>query len=81
MPGVLSPVLKLAGREYDHSSSTSAEVKKILIYKSTPPNTSLWRSAYVKLVKLRDKIPLSINTAYDSNLHILRDKSTYPVLS
>jgi hypothetical protein len=31
-----SPVLKLPGREADHSSPTSAEVKKMWIYTSTP---------------------------------------------
>jgi hypothetical protein len=33
----LSPEIKRPGREADHSLSTSAEVKKMWIYKSTPP--------------------------------------------
>jgi hypothetical protein len=31
------PVVKRQGREADHSPSTSAEVKKMFIYISTPP--------------------------------------------
>jgi hypothetical protein len=34
------------GREADHSPPTSAEVKKMWIYTSTP-HTSSWRSAYL----------------------------------
>jgi hypothetical protein len=34
--GALSPGVKRPGREVDHSSPTSAEVKKIWIYTSTP---------------------------------------------
>jgi hypothetical protein len=37
VPGSLSPVVKRQGREADHSPATSAEVKKIWIYTSTPP--------------------------------------------
>jgi hypothetical protein len=37
VPGVLSPGVKRPGREADNSPSTSAEVKKTLIYTSTPP--------------------------------------------
>jgi hypothetical protein len=37
VPGALSPGVKRQGREADHSSLTSAEVKKIWIYTSTPP--------------------------------------------
>jgi hypothetical protein len=37
VPGALSPGVKRQGHELDHSSSTSAEVKKIWIYTSTPP--------------------------------------------
>jgi hypothetical protein len=37
VPGALSPGVKWQGREADHSSPTSAEVKKIWIYTSTPP--------------------------------------------
>jgi hypothetical protein len=36
---------KLPGREADHSSPTSAEVKKTWIYINPLPHTSLWRSA------------------------------------
>jgi hypothetical protein len=36
VPGALSPGIKRPGREAVHSPPTSAEVKKILIYKSTP---------------------------------------------
>jgi hypothetical protein len=35
--GGFSPGVKLQGREADHSPPTSAEVKKIWIYASTPP--------------------------------------------
>jgi hypothetical protein len=35
---VLSPAIKRPGREADHSSPTSAKVKKIWIYTSTPPH-------------------------------------------
>jgi hypothetical protein len=35
--GALCPGLKRPGREADHSPSTSAEVKKMWIYTSTPP--------------------------------------------
>jgi hypothetical protein len=35
--GALSPMVKRSGREADHSPPTSAEVKKMRIYKSTPP--------------------------------------------
>jgi hypothetical protein len=44
VPGVLSPGLKLPGREADYSPPTSAEVKKIWIFISTPHRPS-WRSA------------------------------------
>jgi hypothetical protein len=33
----LSPGVKRPGREADHSPPTSVEVKKILVYTSTPP--------------------------------------------
>jgi hypothetical protein len=36
-PGALSPGVKRQGREDDHSPPTSAEVKKMWIYTSTPP--------------------------------------------
>jgi hypothetical protein len=39
--GALSPVVKQPGREADHSPPTSAEVKKMWIYTSTPS----WRGA------------------------------------
>jgi hypothetical protein len=35
--GALSPGVKRPERESDHSSATSAEVKKIWIYSATPP--------------------------------------------
>jgi hypothetical protein len=35
--GALSPGVKRPGREADHSPTTSAEVKKLWIYTSTPP--------------------------------------------
>jgi hypothetical protein len=35
--GAFSPGIKRPGREADHSPTTSAEVKKIWIYTSTPP--------------------------------------------
>jgi hypothetical protein len=37
VPGVLSPGVKRLGREADHSPPTSAKVKKMWIYISTPP--------------------------------------------
>jgi hypothetical protein len=37
IPGALSPGLKRSGREADHPSPTSAEVKKIWIYTFIPP--------------------------------------------
>jgi hypothetical protein len=37
VPGAVSPAVKRPGREADHSSPTSAEVKKMWIYTSTPP--------------------------------------------
>jgi hypothetical protein len=37
VPGALSPGLKQAGRDADHSPETSAEVKKTWVYTSTPP--------------------------------------------
>jgi hypothetical protein len=44
VPGALSPRVKRPGRVVDHSPPTSAEVKKIWIYTSTP-HTPSWRSA------------------------------------
>jgi hypothetical protein len=38
MPGVLSPRIIRPECEADHSPPTSTEVKKMLIYKSTPPD-------------------------------------------
>jgi hypothetical protein len=37
IPEVLSPGVKRSGREAEHSPQTSAEVKKICVYTSTPP--------------------------------------------
>jgi hypothetical protein len=37
VPGALSLGVKRPGREADHSPSTSAEVKKMWLYTSTPP--------------------------------------------
>jgi hypothetical protein len=37
VPGAPSPWAKRPGREVDHSPPTSAEVKKMWIYTSTPP--------------------------------------------
>jgi hypothetical protein len=37
VPGALSPRIKRPGREPDHSPPTSVEVKKMWIYRSTPP--------------------------------------------
>jgi hypothetical protein len=37
VPGALSSGVKRSGREVDHSPPTSAEVKNIWIYTSTPP--------------------------------------------
>jgi hypothetical protein len=42
--GALFPVVKRQGLEADHSRPTSAEVKKMWIYTSTPPYAS-WYSA------------------------------------
>jgi hypothetical protein len=44
VPGALSPRVKRPGREADHSSPSSAEVKTRCSYTSTP-NTSSWRGA------------------------------------
>jgi hypothetical protein len=44
VPGALSPGVKRPGREVGHSHPTSAEVKKMWIYTSTP-HTPSWRSA------------------------------------
>jgi hypothetical protein len=37
VPGALSPGVKRPGREVDHSPPTSAELKKMWIYTTTPP--------------------------------------------
>jgi hypothetical protein len=37
IPETLSPGVKRQGREADHSPPASAEVKKMWIYRSTPP--------------------------------------------
>jgi hypothetical protein len=37
VPGIISLVAKRPGREADHSSSSSAKVKKAWSYTSTPP--------------------------------------------
>jgi hypothetical protein len=37
VPGALSPAVRRPGREADHSPAASAEVKKMWIYRSTPP--------------------------------------------
>jgi hypothetical protein len=37
LPGAISPGLKRPGGEADHSPPTSAKVKKMWIYTSTPP--------------------------------------------
>jgi hypothetical protein len=37
VPGALSPEVKRQGREADHSTPASAEVRKMWIYTSTPP--------------------------------------------
>jgi hypothetical protein len=37
VPGALSPVVKQPARESDHSPRTSADIKKMWIYTSTPP--------------------------------------------
>jgi hypothetical protein len=37
VPGTLAPEVKRSVREADHSPPTSAEVKKMRIYTSTPP--------------------------------------------
>jgi hypothetical protein len=37
--GALSPGVKRLGRKADHSPPTSAEVKKMWLYTSTPPYT------------------------------------------
>jgi hypothetical protein len=44
VPGALSLGLKRQGREADHSPPTSAKVKTMWIYTSTP-HTPSWRSA------------------------------------
>jgi hypothetical protein len=37
VPGVLSVGMKRTGREFDHSPTANAEVKKMWMYTSTPP--------------------------------------------
>jgi hypothetical protein len=44
VPGALSPGIKRPGREADHSPPSSAEVKNVWRYTSTP-NTSSWCGA------------------------------------
>jgi hypothetical protein len=39
IPGAVSPGVKRPGREADHSPPTSAKIKKMWIYASTPPYT------------------------------------------
>jgi hypothetical protein len=57
VPEVLSPGIKGPGREADHSPPTSAGVKKIWIYTSTPtPPTPSWCSA--ELIKHKDNFNL-----------------------
>jgi hypothetical protein len=46
VPGALFPGIKRPGREADHSPPTSAEVKKMWVYTSTPPYAFM-ASAYV----------------------------------
>jgi hypothetical protein len=41
VPEALSPAAKRRGREADHSTLTSAEVKQMWIYTSTPPYASI----------------------------------------
>jgi tryptophan synthase alpha subunit len=63
--GALSPRLKRPGREANHSPPTSAEVKKMLIYISTPYTPS-WRIA--QLVKHRDNFIYLLSTPQNSHL-------------
>jgi hypothetical protein len=44
VPGALSPGVKRPGREVEHSPPSSAEIKRMWIYTSTP-HTPSWRSA------------------------------------
>jgi hypothetical protein len=53
VPGILSPGLKRAGHEADHSPPASAKVKKMWIYTSTLPYAFMAR-----LVKHRDNFTL-----------------------
>jgi hypothetical protein len=55
--GALSPGVKRPGREADHSPPSSAEIKEMWIYTSTP--TPSWHSA--ELVKHRDNFTLRAN--------------------
>jgi hypothetical protein len=57
VPGALYSGVKRPGREVDHSPPTSAEVKKMWVYTSTP-HTPSWRSAW--LVKHRDNFTLPL---------------------
>jgi hypothetical protein len=63
VPGALSPGVKRPGLEVDNSPPTSAEVKKMWIYTSTPPYVLLndvqggagsiyWENQLVKLAQL-----------------------------
>jgi hypothetical protein len=48
IPEALSPSVKRPGREADHSSTTSAEAKKMCIYTSTPHTPSLGNASLVR---------------------------------
>jgi hypothetical protein len=48
VPGSLSLGVKREGREADHSSPSSAEVKNAWSYTSNPPKTPSWRGAQLR---------------------------------
>jgi hypothetical protein len=73
VPGAFFQGVKRLGREVDHSTPTSAEVKKIWVYISTPPSPS-WCSA--SLVKYRDNFTLPLRWQQEPNYIYNFSKST-----
>jgi hypothetical protein len=66
LPGAVSPFVKQPGREADHSPPSSAEVKNVWSYTSTPQHVFMaWC-----LVKHRNYFILTLWSAEDTNLHL-----------
>jgi hypothetical protein len=77
VPGALSPGVKRPGREADHSSPFSVEVKNAWSYASTPPYVLMVRY----LVKHRDNFTFAINVNVDVVIEIIIAPSHISVLS